>query len=60
MGVDVGALNADNSTPKKKVVEKTDGAKKAARRWSATASLTGVRWQDVDIEKGQVKDEKSA
>lgn len=60
LGVDVGALNADNSTPKKKVVEKTDGAKKAARRWSATASLSGVRWQDVDIEKGQVKDEKSA
>ena len=58
--IDVGALNADNLTPKKKVKEKTDGAKKTVRRWSGTTSQPVVHCQDEDLEKGQVEDEKSA
>ena len=60
MGIDVGAPNADNSTPKNKVKEKTDGAKKPVRRWSGIPSVPRVHRQDEDIEKGLVKDEKSA
>ncbi|KAF8737099.1 hypothetical protein AX14_013459 [Amanita brunnescens Koide BX004] len=61
LGVDAEIQNAGSSTPKKGGKQKTDGAKKnPRRRWSGT-SLPGVHWQDeVDIEKGQAKDEKSA